>query len=76
MNTMNTTTQISVIKIRTDGSAAHRDLPKLNARSIDDPADPVKLPLRPKNDVVPSPLLTADWTFAARSASASAAWSG
>jgi hypothetical protein len=47
MNTMNTTTQISVIKIRTDGSAAHRDLPKLNARSIDDPADPVKLPLRP-----------------------------
>jgi hypothetical protein len=32
----------------------------LNARSIDDPADPVKCPLRPKNDVVPLPLLTAD----------------
>src|SRR5262249_38191117 len=44
----------------TDGSAAHRDLPKLNARSIDDPADPVKLPLRLKNEVVPLPLLIAD----------------
>jgi hypothetical protein len=32
----------------------------LNARSIDDPADPVKLPLRPKNDVVPFPFLIAD----------------
>src|SRR5262249_6510310 len=33
---------------------------KLNARSIDEPADPAKLPLRLKNDVVPLPLLTAD----------------
>src|SRR5215469_988372 len=52
----------------TDGSAAHRELPKLNARSIDDPADPAKLPLRPKNNVMPSPLLTADCTFASRRA--------
>ena len=32
----------------------------LNARSIDDPAEPVNCPLRPKNDVAPLPLLTAD----------------
>ena len=46
MNTMNTTTQISVIKIRLP-MVRPLYLPKLNARSIDDPADPVKLPLRP-----------------------------
>jgi|SRR5215831_6145824 len=33
---------------------------KLNARSKLEPALPVKLPLRLKNDVVPFPLLTAD----------------
>jgi hypothetical protein len=38
----------------------YRVLPKLNARSIDDPADPLNWPFRPKNDVVPLPLLTAD----------------
>jgi len=49
-----------VATVRKTSSIIGHLLLKLNARSIDDPAEPVNCPLRPKNDVAPLPLLTAD----------------
>jgi hypothetical protein len=53
-------TNAIVATVRKTSSIIGHLLLKLNARSIDDPAEPVNCPLRPKNGVAPLPLLTAD----------------